>query len=177
MQAAAATARLFFALWPAAALQEKLAAWAKRAAGAGRTMRAEKLHLTLAFLGATDSARIPELIALASEVRFAPIRLVLDEVGYWKHNRIIWCGAREEPAALAALVADLRARLAAAAVRFDAKPFVTHVTLVRNASGIPAGPAWTALSWDAADFVLVESARVEQRIEYRLLARFAAQAA
>ena len=82
MAEAAETVRLFFALWPASALQAKLAAWAKQVAGRGRAMRRENLHLTLAFLGATDAALVPDLIALAASARFTPIRLPLDRVGY-----------------------------------------------------------------------------------------------
>ena len=176
MKEAAETVRLFFALWPANDLQAKLAAWAKQAAGRGRAMRRENLHLTLAFLGATEAALVPDLIALAAGVRFAPIRLPLDRVGYWKHNRIIWCGAGEEPQALAALVGDLRARLDAAGIGYDPKPFVSHVTLVRDASGLPAAPAWISLVWEARDFALVSSTRVEGRITYQVLQRFPAPA-
>ena len=173
MGRAADTVRLFFALWPDATLQGKLAAWAKQAAGRGRAMRRENIHLTLAFLGDTDRALLPELNALASEVRFDAIRLRLDCVGYWLHNRIIWCGASEEQHALAALVADLLARLAAAGVRYDPKPFVSHVTLVRNASALPDVPAWVPLVWEAADFALVSSTRVEGRVvAYQVLQRF-----
>src|SRR5476649_1984988 len=149
MSEAAETVRLFFALWPDTSLQVKLAAWGEQAAGKGRAMRRENLHLTLAFLGATEAALVPDLIALASGVRFAPIRLPLDCVGYWKHNRIIWCGAGEEPQALADLVADLRVRLEAAGIRYDPKPFVSHVTLVRDAVGLPAATAWIPLVWEA----------------------------
>jgi 2'-5' RNA ligase len=170
------TVRLFFALWPASELQKQLAAWAKQAAGRGRAMRRENIHLTLAFLGATDVALVPGLIALAAGVHFAPIRLPLDRVGYWKHNRIIWCGAGEEPQALGALVEDLRARLDAAGMRFDPKPFVSHVTLVRDASGLPAAPAWNPLVWEAGDFALVCSTRVEGRVTYQVVQRFPAQA-
>jgi 2'-5' RNA ligase len=176
MTEAAETVRLFFALWPSSDLQATLAAWAKQAAGRGRAMRRENLHLTLAFLGATDAALVPDLIALAAGVRFAPIRLPLDRAGYWKHNHIIWCGALEEPQALADLVGDLRARLDAAGVRIDHKPFVSHMTLVRNASGLPAAYAWIPLVWEARDFALVSSVRVEGRVTYQLLRRFPAQA-
>ncbi len=176
MSEAAATVRLFFALWPGTDLQAKLAAWAKQAAGRGRAMRRENLHLTLAFLGATEAALVPDLIALAAGVRFAPIRLPLDRVGYWKHNRIIWCGAGEEPQPLAALVGDLRARLDAAGIRYDPKPFVSHVTLVRDAASLPDAPAWIPLVWAARDFVLVSSTRVEGRVTYQVLQRFPAQA-
>ena len=174
MERAAETVRLFFALWPASDLQAKLAAWAREAAGGGRAMRQENLHLTLAFLGATEAALVPDLIALATGVRFATIRLPLDRVGYWKHNRIIWCGASEEPSVLISLVEDLRARLDARGIHYDPKPFVSHVTLVRDASGLLAAPAWIPLVWEARDFALVSSTRVEGLVTYQMLRRFPA---
>lgn len=176
MSAAAETVRLFFALWPGADLQARLAAWAKQAAGRGRAMRRKNIHLTLAFLGDTKAALVPDLIAFAAGVRFNSIRLPLDRAGYWKHNRIIWCGTGEEPRELAALVEDLRARLDAAGIRYDPKPFVSHVTLVREAASLPAAPAWIPILWEASDFALVSSARVEGRVAYRVLQRFPAQA-
>jgi 2'-5' RNA ligase len=175
MEPAAGALRLFFALWPDQSLQAKLAAWAKQAAGRGRAMRRENLHLTLAFLGSVDVALVPELIAAASRVRFAPFSLALDRAGYWKHNRIIWCGAGEEPDELAALVGDLRARLDAAGIPFDHKAFVSHVTLVRDAPGLPESPAWIALGWEARDFALVSSVRIEGRVSYQVMRRFAAR--
>ena len=176
MSAAAETARLFFALWPPEKLQGKLAAWARQAAGRGRVMWRENLHLTLAFLGATDAALVPDLLAVAAGVRFDPVRLPLDRAGYWKHNRIIWCGASEDPPALTALVGDLRARLDAAGIGYDPKPFVSHVTLVRNAAGLPAAPPWIPLVWEAADFALVSSTRAEGRVTYEVMRRFPATA-
>ncbi|TAK72599.1 MAG: RNA 2',3'-cyclic phosphodiesterase [Betaproteobacteria bacterium] len=176
MSEAAETVRLFFALWPANALQEKLAIWARQAADRGRAMRRENIHLTLAFLGATEASLIPSLTAHALSVRFGPIRLPLDRVGYWKHNRIIWCGAGEEPQALVALVDALRTRLDAGGIHYDHKPFVSHITLVRNAHGLPAVPAWIPLVWQAHDFALVSSTRVEGRVSYAVLQRFPAAA-
>jgi 2'-5' RNA ligase len=176
MERAAETVRLFFALWPDSNLQATLAAWAKQAAGRGRAMRRENLHLTLAFLGATEAALVPDLIAIASGVRFAPIRLPLDRVGDWNHNRIIWCGASEELSVLTSLVEDLRKQLDAGRIHYDRKPFVSHVTLVRDATGLPAVPAWHPLIWEASDFALVGSTRVDGRVTYQVLERFPAQA-
>jgi 2'-5' RNA ligase len=70
----------------------------------------------------------------------------------------------------------LRARLDAACIRYDPKLFVSHVTLVRDASGLPAAPAWIPLLWDARDFSLVSSTRVEGRVSYQVMQRFPAQA-
>lgn len=174
MQRAGAGARLFFALWPDAALQARLAAWARGAAGQGRAMRRENIHLTLAFLGETPAARIPDLAALARGIEFPPIRLELDRVGYWKHNRIVWCGAERDPPALTALVDALRNGLDAAAIAYDHKPFVSHLTLLRNAPGLQQVPPWETLVWEARDFALVQSATIDGRVTYPVLQRFPA---
>jgi len=173
---AAATVRLFFALWPPEDIQGRLASWAGDAAGRGRVMPRENLHLTLAFLGDTDAARLPGLTSRAASVRFVPFRLPLDRIGYWKHNRIIWCGAGEEPQALNDLVEGLRTQLDAAGIRYDRRTFVSHVTLVRNATGISPASVWVPLVWDAADFAMVNSTRVDGRISYQVLQRFPATA-
>ena len=56
---AAPTRRLFFALWPDPALQAGIAETAERIARTrkieGRTIAAERLHLTLLFLGVVSS--------------------------------------------------------------------------------------------------------------------------
>ncbi len=176
MAGAGESARLFFALWPDVDLQAKLAAWARQAAGKGRAMRRENIHLTLAFLGDTKAALVPDLITLARGLAFPPVQLPLDRVGYWKHNRIVWCGAEADPPALTDLVATLRARLDSAAIAYDRKPFVSHMTLVRNAPGLDAAPAWVPLAWEAADFALVASQRIEGRVSYQPLQRFPAAA-
>jgi len=174
MSAAAETVRLFFALWPDDALQHRLAAWARQAAGKARPMRRENIHLTLAFLGATDAALLPVLRACARGVRFAPFALALERAEYWKHKRIVWCGPQEEPQALVALVAELRAALDQAGIRYDPKPFVSHVTLLRKSSGLAAAPRWVPLAWDVREFVLVRSVPAEGGVRYEVLQRFPA---
>jgi 2'-5' RNA ligase len=156
---AAAQARLFFALWPDDAVREALARYAAtvhRVAG-GRATRPETLHLTLAFLGDTSLDRVPDLVAAASTVSPRPFALVLDRAAYWKHNRIVWAGAAEIPAALVAMVDELRGAVAAAGFRFDPKPFVVHATLIRN--GAPRGPlpVFAPIEWRGDGFVLVRS--------------------
>jgi len=151
--------RLFFALWPDDAARgalERGAAAIQRVAG-GRATRGDSLHMTLAFLGATAPERLDELRAVAGRVRAAPFELVLDETGFWKHNRIAWAGARETPAALAALSSALRAALVEARFAFDPKPFLPHVTLVRKGQPGCALPALEPVRWRVDGFVLVQS--------------------
>jgi 2'-5' RNA ligase len=155
---AAARLRLFFALWPDATVRAALAHHADvaHAACGGRRMRAQNLHFTLAFLGDVDTVRLEALLAAASTV--APRRFVIgvDRVAYWAHNQIVWAGASQVPDALVALVADLRAALDSGGFRHDAKPFVPHVTLLRDAR--PAVlPALAPVTWPVERFVLVRS--------------------
>ncbi|MCZ7564554.1 MAG: RNA 2',3'-cyclic phosphodiesterase [Burkholderiales bacterium] len=151
--------RLFFALWPDDAVRDALAAWARalhKACG-GRTTRPQNLHVTLAFLGDTDGGRLPGLKAAAGSVTPRAFELVLDQQGYWTHNRIAWAGASETPEALRAMVVDLRAALGAAGFRFDEKPFVSHVTLLRKGSPPRALPRLDPVAWRGCGFALVRS--------------------
>lgn len=133
-------------------------------------MRAENLHITLAFLGAIERERFDDLIAAASTVRPQPLELVLDQPGYWKHNKIAWLGASEVPAALDATVADLRAALSAAGFRFDPKPFVAHITLLRDARAPREFPGLDPVRWQAGGFALIASENDRSGPHYRMAA-------
>lgn len=151
--------RLFFALWPDDSIRERLAEWthAIHRESGGRATRPENVHLTLAFLGSTDPALLPAIEGAAARVKPRAFTLTVDEAGYWRHNQIAWAGAREVPPELAALVADLRAALLDAHVPFDAKPFATHVTLIRKARPGFRMPRVAPIEWPVRDFVLVRS--------------------
>ena len=107
--------RLFFALWPDARVRAQLVHWARElhAVCGGRRMRPENLHLTLAFLGDVDEARLAQVEQAGGEAAPQAGSLLLDAPGHWKHNRIAWASASVVPAELQALVADLRDRSAA----------------------------------------------------------------
>src|SRR5690606_8537575 len=93
----------------------------------------------------------------ANEVKGRPFHLRIDQAQYWRHNRIVWAGAEETPHALESLVCELRNRLTQASIPFDAKAFVPHITLFRNARPALPLPALPAIGWGADDFVLVRS--------------------
>jgi 2'-5' RNA ligase len=158
--AAGERARVFFALWPDDAVRAALFAAAAQAQAecAGRATAAARIHLTLFFVGGVARPELRTLAECAESVVGRPFELATDVLGYWRHNRIVWAGARETPSALTSLVADLTAALAAAGYRFDPRPYVPHVTLVRNARRPPRTADVAAPRWNARDFVLAESA-------------------
>ena len=94
-------------------------------------MRRETLHLTLAFLGAVSRERLAEVKRVADGIRVDAFELNLDRLGYWKHNRILWAGGVSPRLTL--LADALAGGLCAADFRLEARPFVAHLTLLREA--------------------------------------------
>jgi 2'-5' RNA ligase len=163
--------RLFFALWPNDGVRAQLAHWSLElhAACGGRPTRPENLHVTLAFLGGVEDARVAEVKRAASEVSPCAVSLILDQPGYWKRNRITWAGASVVPRELDALVAELRSALARSRIGFDSKGFVSHVTLLRDAREPKAMPALEPIQWNLDGFALVRSATLPRGSRYEVL--------
>ena len=104
--------------------------------GAVHWVRPEQIHLTLRFLGDTPIDRLPALAAALDDVagRHTPFALRLTAAGCFpnaRRPRVVWVGLGGEEAALAALVADLNAALAALGLPPEDKPFHAHLTLGR----------------------------------------------
>jgi RNA 2',3'-cyclic 3'-phosphodiesterase len=154
--------RLFFALWPPRETALALERWAR--ALDGRCTPADRIHLTLAFLGETEADRA---MLAARRVQATGFRLPLEEAAHWGHNKIIWAGPRALPAELAHLVEALQMELYKEGFILERRPFAAHVTLLRKAAA-QSLPALPRLEWPAKEFALVVSAGGA----YRTLERF-----
>jgi 2'-5' RNA ligase len=161
---------LFFALWPDEGVRARLARWTSElhAVCGGRPTRPENLHVTLAFLGSVEEARAAEIERAANEIAPRAIPLVLDEPGYWRHNRIAWAGTSVVPSGLEALVSGLRGALERSQIHFDAKSFVSHVTLLRDAREPKAMPALEPIEWRLDGFALVQSVTTPRGSRYEI---------
>ncbi len=135
-------------------------------------MRRETIHLTLVFLGEIEEGRIGDLLGLASAIQIPPFKFDLARYGWWPHNRIVWVAPGEVPAELPLLVDALREKLVGAGFRFDAKPFVPHVTLLRKAACKINPLAAAAVGWRVRDFVLVRSASNAGAAAYEVIGRW-----
>ena len=167
------TRRLFFALWPDDATRDALnrtGKWLHQHWG-GRRMRADTLHITLAFLGSTPVEHLDFLATCADAVKTDAFELVLDQAGYWRHNRIGWFGASEPPPQHFALVQALNDALQAAGFPVDARPHVPHVTLLRKTAGGEV-PACSSVRWPVGDFVLVKSSTDADGAHYEVIRRW-----
>jgi 2'-5' RNA ligase len=171
MTEAAAQQRLFFALWPAPDVQQALAARAEEALGHRRARRipAEKLHITLAFLGEVSAETRACAEAAADSLQGTAFDLAIDELGYWSRRSLLWAGFSDTPPALSRLVTDLAAGLEPCGIPPDDRPFRPHITLARKAPRLPPRRAVEPVTWPVRRFVLVESRLEPQGAVYSVV--------
>jgi 2'-5' RNA ligase len=170
---APATARVFFALWPDAAVRRELARRGERMHRllGGKPTRAESIHMTLLFLGDVPAARVELLQRIGGRIAFEPFALEVDQASCWKHNKVAWVGPSQMPPALPRLVADLESSLGSEGFAFDRRPFAAHITLVRKAHCVPL-PALSPVAWPVAEFVLVRSELDSEGSRYSVIGRW-----
>ncbi len=152
-------ARLFFAMWPAPAAARELARIGEGLAGlaGGRPVPAEKIHMTLAFLGALDEEGEGTAVLAASKVKGRSVRMSIDAVGSFRRSRVGWAAPSRPDPALAELQATLAEALRARGFTLEDRPFTPHVTLVRKiAKPVPPAPV-EPVEWCSKAFTLAES--------------------
>ena len=165
--------RLFFALWPDAAVRGAIAHAASLLddATGGRVTAPGSYHLTVLFLG--DFQPLPESVlsaamAAGASTRIDAFALSLDRVGGFPRSRVLWLGPDVTPSGLLALHAGLRQALVPQVSPRAEAPFVPHVTIRRNVRAVPQFTP-PVVRWPVRDFVLVDS---QPGMSYRVLARW-----
>ncbi|TDC29681.1 RNA 2',3'-cyclic phosphodiesterase [Micromonospora sp. 15K316] len=175
--------RLFVAVNPPADVVADLTAQVARlriaaASAAGTNVRLADpahAHLTLAFLGDVEEARLVEVesaLGLAAqwfrESRDATPRLRLGGGGRFGENRftILWVDVRGEVEALATLARLIRSRLRGARLPHDERPFRPHLTIARPGDRVDdadveadraALDGYQGPEWPATELVLTRS--------------------
>jgi 2'-5' RNA ligase len=158
-QAAPATRRLFFALWPDAGTRNEMAHACRKAVrgSGGRPVAAANLHVTLAFLGSVAETRLSDLQAVVPGLAGGPPGLLFDQVEFWPRPRVLVAACTRPPPAIEVLVRQLWSRLAPLGYPPDLRPYRPHVTLARKVSKPPAALAMRPVRWPVTDLSLVES--------------------
>jgi 2'-5' RNA ligase len=163
--AAGTSKRLFIALWPDARVRAALAArrdawqWPPGAA----VVNADKLHVTLHFLGHVAADRVDDLRA-AIALPFTPFELTLREPAVWRGGVAVL--ESDAPAPLMDLQARLGLALDALGLPVEQRPYRPHVTVARKAHGaVPPGA--TPVPWAVRDYALVVSAGGEYAVMER----------
>jgi 2'-5' RNA ligase len=151
--------RYFFAVWPGASAAGDLARVGEALAGlvGGKPMPAEKIHMTLAFLGSLGEAEAASAAAAAARVKAEALRMSIDLVGSFRRAKVGWAAPSQPDARLLALQSDLAARLQDRDFELEERAFNPHATLVRKIGRpVPRAPL-AAIEWRSNAFTLVES--------------------
>jgi len=152
-------ARFFFAVWTDGACARALEALAPSLAevAGGKAVPAEKIHMTLAFLGEIDDDARRRASEAARPVALPPFDLALDRVGGFRRARVAWAGASQAPAPLLELQSRLEAGLRASGFDLEERAFAPHVTLARKTTLSLPPAAIAPIAWRIDAFTLVRS--------------------
>lgn len=140
---------------------------------AGRAVREDNMHLTLAFLGEQPGGRLGALRKCMERAAAGSFGLELGNVGRFRRSGgdVWWLGVRLSPE-LRELQARLCSELRSAGFETEERPFRPHITLLRQAGGdAPRTPDFPPLEQRVERMTLFESMRERGVLVYRPLAR------
>jgi 2'-5' RNA ligase len=124
--------RAFIALQPQKPQRDALALLSKTLCqgSCARPVRAENIHLTLAFIGDLEQSRALSLKDALSGTTFEPIPAwTLTHLGNF--GSILWCAGADLPQISQASI-SVRDLLRSLKISHDKKRFAAHITLARN---------------------------------------------
>lgn len=161
--------RCFLAAWPDEAVRTRcgeLIRSVRPHAQHGRVMRLENLHLTLAFIGELQDPLGACVAAACAALPAIECDWELDVIGFFPRPRVLWAGGpvSEELGKVARTAREL---LDALKVNYDRKPFVPHVTLLRDVRRFE-GPQEIAppIAWPIREIGLYRAGRDDQGARY-----------
>ncbi len=165
--------RLFFALWPDPTVRGQLEEVVHRLPPhRGRVGHPLDWHATLVFLGQVADDAIPCIEAVAAGIRSDAFRMRIDQVGYWRRPRILWCGPSGTPETLLRLVSDLQQGLKGCGFRAESRPYAAHVTLARKARSVARQVLQIPVRWEVREFVLAGSHGGAKPPRYQIFKRW-----
>ena len=83
--------------------------------------------------------------------------LVVDEIGYWKHNRIVYGALGKVPQELITLVSALQDGISAAGFSLEQRVYAPHVTLMRNAVCQTLPELIEPITWRGREWTMIKS--------------------
>lgn len=159
--------RLFFALPCPPTLADAICNWRDAQGFDGRPVAQVNLHLTLAFLGSQPESALETLKQLGGHLRADAFRLRLDQLRVIGHGFACLI-PNQMPSPLSQLVEQLHAGLSTHGFALDARPFLPHVTLIRDARTQSATTS-PAFEWQVDRFGLFLSTHTPSGVQYREL--------
>jgi len=160
--------RVFFAIFPDKSVQAQLTHQAEQLKPicGGNTVKMQQIHLTLLFLGNIAIHRLEILQQAMKNVAAKKFEFKLEEICYWKHNQIVYCQAKQFPAALFTLADSLKNAVSDAGFLIDTRTYKPHVTLIRKATHSKKINLDTPVIWHVSEWFLIQSKQTDRGVEY-----------
>ena len=160
--------RVFFAIFPNKFVQTQLAHQAEllESICGGRKVKMQHIHLTLLFLGNVAVHQIETLRQAMKNVSAKEFEFNLEEICYWKQNKIFYIQPKQFPIELFSLVDSLRDTLSAAGFLFDKRTYKPHITLIRKATHPVKINLNNSIKWHVNKWSLIQSKQTGSGIDY-----------
>ena len=132
--------RLFIALWPDGVVRQHIAILQRRLdlSPGSKMIPQQNLHITLCFLGDTESSQLIKVQNCIANFTFPAVSLKLDTLGYLPEKGLVWLRPKKTALSLSSTAQQLSNQLSAVGCSGDRRAFKAHVTLARNS------PSWAA---------------------------------
>ncbi len=160
--------RLFYALWPEDTARQRCAVLQKRLPyGNCQPVLVDNLHITLVFLGSIEYRQEQALIAGTANLPMAPVKIVFDQLSFWKKSEVVCLTGNISESPLFSIVKELNALAVQLNIPVDSRPYQPHVTLARKAKQAVVLD-FEPIVWHAEKFHLVESCSTQAGVRYRI---------
>ncbi|MEO6824198.1 MAG: RNA 2',3'-cyclic phosphodiesterase [Nitrosospira sp.] len=173
------TVRVFFAVWPDDTAKKQLAVLTERLQAeshcGGRKTEPENIHLTLVFVGQVDLVKLEALYQAVNGMSGSAPRafdIVIEEIRYWKHNRIAYAAIHGVPQELVDLVNALQDVLSASGFPIERRTYNPHITLIRKISCHSLPRLGEPIAWRAREWMLVKSKQTSDGSVYIPIGRW-----
>uniref|UniRef100_A0A486XW68 RNA 2',3'-cyclic phosphodiesterase n=1 Tax=Rheinheimera sp. BAL341 TaxID=1708203 RepID=A0A486XW68_9GAMM len=171
--------RLFFSLKFSAVQQQQLLPYQQQALSVcpdANAVASDNLHLTLFFLGQTDSEQQQRLISSAGQIKLAPFSIRLDNLSCFNKPKILYLAPSETPKALLQLQQHVAECCYAEGFNDIHDTYRPHITLARQARCAEQFKQRVVpLTLDVSEFALYLSDSVNGKVRYSPLHRFSLQ--
>jgi 2'-5' RNA ligase len=157
--------RLFFALWPDSSTREQILEYAKACQwNKAKSVDAQKLHVTVKYLGEVDQMRLPDLFNTEVD-GIRPFELTLTHAAHWANGVVALLA---ESTQLHALHEHLDRAVQRLGLPGESRTFKPHVTLARTKERLNLPPV-IPIPWKVNAVCLVESKPSIPKAAYQVL--------
>lgn len=170
--------RIFFALDVSPSTKMAVSDWRDKSfrelAGV-RPVSPGNFHITLAFIGEVAATKLEGLCddvdQLLGRGSVEAGNLVINELGYWQRQGILWLGPRHCPGQFSQLADGLKGLATRVGGKRDNRLFKPHITLFRRCKSPPPPPLDPPdFSLSYREFILLESRQNKRGVSYHAVA-------